>query len=289
MPRRNLRGRPRLVALSVAGLDSGGGAGVETDLKVYALHGLHGTAVVTAITAQDSRRVHAVHVVPAAMVSAQLTAVLGDFDVRVIKTGMLATATAVNALLLALARRPAIPLVVDPVLIASSGARLLSLAGVARLRDRLVPRATLVTPNLAEAAALTGEGVRTPSDMARAARALVAMGAGAALVKGGHLQGQPVDILWDGTHLSEFRHPRLSSQHTHGTGSVLAAAIASHLALGHPLAEAVASGICFVTAAIASAQAVGRGRGAVDPIAAAERLRSGDPLRRPGSRRRQAL
>lgn len=265
-----------MVVLTVAGSDSGGGAGIQADLKVCALTGVFGVSVVTAITAQSSRGVRSVYAVPSRVVAAQLRAVLSDgLPIAAAKTGMMATVSTVRAVARALANA-SFPLVVDPVIRATSGARLLDVAGVRALRELLLPRAALVTPNLDEATALTGCAVSSVASMRVAARRLVAVGAGAALIKGGHLRRAPRDILFDGEDVIEFPHRRVHTRHTHGTGCVLSAAVTTRLALGATLRDAVRAAVGDVAAILARSAPMGRGRGAADPLLARHRFASGN-------------
>jgi hydroxymethylpyrimidine/phosphomethylpyrimidine kinase len=254
------------VALSIAGSDPSGGAGIQADLATFAAFGVRGATVVTALTAQNTEGVRAVAGVDPAFVVQQLDAVLDDLDVRAAKTGMLHRAAVVDVLVDRLrARRPP-HLVVDPVVAATSGTALLDPAGVAALRDRLLPLASLVTPNLHEAETLTGRPVRDVAAMRDAARALVALGAGAALVTGGHLAGDPVDVLYDGSAFRELAAPRVGVGRTHGTGCALSAAVTAGLALGRPLGEAVAAAKRWVTRALETAPAIGAGGRPVDHL-----------------------
>jgi hydroxymethylpyrimidine/phosphomethylpyrimidine kinase len=246
------------VALTIAGSDPGGGAGVQADLRTFAAFGVHGASVLAALTAQDTRGVHATLEVPPAFVVLQLDAVLDDLPVRAAKTGMLHRAAVIDAVVARLGARPLPHLVVDPVLAASGGEALLEPAGIAVLRERLLPLATLVTPNLREAEVLTGRTVSEPAEMREAARALVALGARAALVKGGHLPGDALDVLYDGHEFRELRAPRVEGRRLHGTGCVLSAAITAGLALGDHLADAVAEAKRYVTRAIETAPAASR-------------------------------
>src|SRR5690242_19218178 len=251
--------RVRPVALTIAGSDPTGGAGLQADLLTFTALGVHGASVATALTAQDTRGVRATDAVAPGFVSAQLDAVLDDLDVRAVKTGMLHRGAVVHVVAARLSARKTLPLVVDPVIAASDGAPLLDAAGVESLRTRLLPLATLVTPNLAEAAALTGLTVDGPAAMADAARALVALGARAALVTGGHLEGDAVDVLHDGHAVRELRAPRIPGPPVHGTGCAFAAASAARLACGAALPEAVVDAKAFVARAITAAVALGRG------------------------------
>ena len=243
------------VALTIAGSDSGGGAGLQADLATFAAFGVHGVSVVTALTAQDTRGVAAIAAVDATFVRRQLDAVLDDFTVAAAKTGMLHRAPIIDAIL----ARPLPPLVVDPVLVATSGAALLEPGAIDAVRDRLLPRTVLVTPNLAEAEALTGRPVRDVPGMRDAARALVALGARAAVVTGGHLPGDAVDVLYDGRTYRALSAPRCAGGPIHGTGCVFSAAVTAGLACGCALDDAVVAAKRFVTRAIERAAPLGHG------------------------------
>jgi hydroxymethylpyrimidine/phosphomethylpyrimidine kinase len=244
------------VALSIAGSDPSGGAGIQADLKTFAAFGVYGAAVITALTAQSARAVSAVAPVAPAFVARQLEAVLDGLPVVTAKTGMLHRAEVIAVVADTLGARPVQALVVDPVLVATSGARLLETDALAVLRDRLLPLATLVTPNVAEAEALTERRVRSREDMAGAARTLVERGAGAALVTGGHLPGDAVDVLCDAGGVHEYRAARVGSGSPHGTGCALSAAITAALARGLPLREAIAQAKDWIGRAIAGGGAV---------------------------------
>lgn len=263
--------RQPAIALTIAGSDSGGGAGIQGDLRTFARHGVFGTSVVTAITAQNTRGVRAWDAVTPSLVRAQLDAVLEDLPPAALKTGMLGTADVAAAVADALdALAPGCPRVVDPVIVASSGDRLLTGDGVAIVRDRLVAGAALVTPNLDEAGLLLGRVVRTVADQRDAARALVdGLGARAALVKGGHADGEEVvDVFFDGD-WDELRHPRIRTRSTHGTGCALSAAITAHLACGVALREGVHRAVAWLQQAIATAPGLGApdGHGPVNHLA----------------------
>ena len=247
------------VALTIAGSDPSGGAGMQADLKTFAAFGVYGASAVTALTAQNTRGVRRVVEVAPDFVRAQLDAVLDDLDVRAAKTGMLLRIAVVEVVAAVLAARPVPHLVVDPVLAATSGETLLERGAIPTLRARLLPLATLVTPNLREAEMLTGRPVGGPAEMRDAARALVDVGARAALVTGGHLPGAALDILYDGRTFREFSARRLSAPETHGTGCTLSAAIAAGLACGEDLAAAVEAAKRFVTRGIATALPIGQG------------------------------
>ncbi len=249
--------------LSVAGSDSGGGAGIQADIKTIAALGGYAATAITALTAQDTHGVRAVHAVPPDFVRAQMRAVLDDIGADAIKTGMLGEAATVLAVCEELAARAGgIPLVVDPVMLAKGGAALLAGPALAVLRTRLIPLATVLTPNLPEAEALLGGTIADVAAMAAAAAALRGLGAGAVLLKGGHLDGDEVtDVLATADGIALFRAPRIATRHTHGTGCTLASAIATGLAQGMALAEAVARARAYVRAAIAAAPGFGGGHG----------------------------
>ncbi|MDZ7779188.1 MAG: bifunctional hydroxymethylpyrimidine kinase/phosphomethylpyrimidine kinase [Gemmatimonadota bacterium] len=259
---------PHPTALTVAGSDSGGGAGIQADLKTFHQLGVYGTSVITAVTAQNTLGVSAVHPIPLETVRAQFDAVAEDLRPDAMKSGMLATAELVEAVADAVIRHGIDRYVLDPVMVATSGDRLLDRDAEASVRDRLLPLASLVTPNLHEAEILTGRPVGTEEQMKEAARALVDLGASAALVKGGHLaDDESVDILWDGTRETVWRRARIATPHTHGTGCTLSAAIAAGLCHGQPLADAVERALGFVARSIETARGRGRGRGPVNHFA----------------------
>ena len=253
------------IALTIAGSDSGGGAGIQADLKTFSALGVYGASVVTALTAQNTRGVTAIHDVPPAFVTAQIDAVFGDLAVGAVKIGMLGRAEVVVAVAAALARWHARNVVLDPVLVASSGERLLAPDAIAALKRDLIPRARLVTPNIPEAAALLGDEPATDeAQMQAQAERLLALGAKAVLLKGGHGGGaESVDLLVDESSVTRLSAPRIDTRNTHGTGCTLSSAIAAGLAKGHELAIAVRDAKDFVTAAIAAADrlAVGQGHG----------------------------
>lgn len=252
------------VALTIAGSDSGGGAGIQQDLKVFEAFGVWGATALTAVTVQDTRGVHAVHPVPAAIVAAQIEVVAADLRPAAVKTGMLAGAETLAAVCDAIRRAHLGPLVVDPVLIASDGTSLTDPDGLDIMRERLIPLAALITPNADEAAALTGASVESPADQEKAARALVHLGAAAALVTGGHLSGDAEDVLFDGESITRLTHARIGGGPVHGTGCVLSAGIAAGLALGRPLGTAVRDAKDYVTGAIERAASLGSGSRVAD-------------------------
>lgn len=243
-------------ALSVAGSDSGGGAGIQADLRVFRRLGVFGTTAITAVTAQNLAGVRAVGDLSPDLVAQQIAAVLEGFPVRAVKTGMLWSAAIVEAVARALAGRP---YVVDPVMVATSGARLLDAGAALAYRRHLLPAAALVTPNLDEAAVLLDRDAIDPGDLEGAAAALHARLGCPVLLKGGHLEGDPIDLLHDGRAVTRWTHARVAGVDTHGSGCMLSAAIAAHLALGHDLTGACELGLAFVHDALARALPVAEG------------------------------
>ncbi len=257
----NNRNRGRV--LIVAGSDSGGGAGIQADIKTVTMLGGYAATAITALTAQDTITVHAVHDVPPAFVAQQMRAVLRDIGADAIKTGMLNRADVIGAIVEVLDElAPDVPLVVDPVMVAKGGARLLQPEAEAALIEQLIPRAAVITPNLPEAGALIGRAVTRQEDMEAAARDLLALRPDAVLLKGGHLEGDDlVDLLLTGQAAQRFSSTKLHTSSTHGTGCTLASAIATGLALGQPLAEAVADARHYVRRAMETAPGFGHGHG----------------------------
>ena len=262
--------------LTIAGSDSSGGAGIQADLKTAAAFGVYGASVITALTAQNTVGVHGILPVPADFVVAQYDAVVSDLDVRAVKIGMLGDAALVEAVVGLLRRRPVPHVVLDPVMVATSGDRLVLADAVEAIRTLLLPVATVVTPNLPEAEALTGEPVTDADGMTRAAHTLLALGAGAALVKGGHADGDGADdLLLTSAGPQWFRTRRVATDNTHGTGCTLSSAIAAGLANGSTLTDAVAAAKDFLTRALRSGahQKVGAGHGPVDHLVDRRNLR----------------
>jgi hydroxymethylpyrimidine/phosphomethylpyrimidine kinase len=255
------------IAATIAGSDSGGGAGIQADLKTFSALGVYGASIVTAITAQNTERVSAIHDVPPHVIAAQIDAVFSDLSVNAVKIGMLSSAVAIATVAAALERWQQTHIVLDPVMIATSGDRLLAPDAVEVLKRDLIPRALVVTPNLHEAAALTGTPLAQNEDEMRAqAQKLIAIGAKAVLIKGGHAQSaEATDLLVTPWALARFTAPKIDTANTHGTGCTLSAAIAAGLAKGQRLDAAVADAKAYVTAAIAAADelAIGRGHGPV--------------------------
>ena len=250
------------IALTIAGSDSGGGAGIQADLKTFQQFGVFGTSVIVALTAQNTRGVRAVETVSEAMVAAQLAALAEDLPPAALKTGMLAEASLARLVGKAVRENGWSPLVVDPVMVSTSGHRLLSPEAEDVVRESLLPLAALVTPNLDEAAILTGRAVHDEASMEKAGETLLHFGAGAALVKGGHLAGDSItDLLVTPGGTRAFRHPRIGTTSTHGTGCTLSAAITAGLALGRDLETAVQEALDYVHRAIARAPGLGGGHG----------------------------
>jgi len=252
---------PRVLA--IAGSDSGGGAGIQADLKTMLAMGVHGMTVICAVTAQNSVGVQGYWELPAEAVRAQLDSVLGDIGTQAVKTGMLASPVLVGTVCDALAEVAA-PVVVDPVAVSKHGDSLLSAGTLEAIRERLLPLATVVTPNLLEAELLTGITITDETQMLAAASMINVMGPQWVLVKGGHLPGNPVDLLFDGDRVIRFPGDRIDSVHTHGTGCTLASAIAARLALGDDVPSAVKAAKAYVTGAIAAGFPLGAGIGPVD-------------------------
>lgn len=250
------------VALTIAGSDSGGGAGVQADLKVFFRFGVYGTSALTLITAQNTLGVQQVYLLPPEEVYAQIQSVAEDFPLHAAKTGALGDGAIVEAVADAVGRYGIAPLVVDPVMVAKSGDPLLAPEAVAALKERLFPLAALITPNRLEAEALLGHPIRTLEEAEEAAKALLGLGPKVVLLKGGHLEGEEaVDLLATPEGVLAFHAPRVRTRNTHGTGCTLSAAIAALLARGRPLAEAVAEAKAYLTRALRTAPPLGRGHG----------------------------
>ena len=267
-------------ALTIAGSDSSGGAGIQADLKTFAAFGLYGACAITAVTAQSTKGIEATLALPADLVTAQIEAVAGDLPIRATKVGMLANAAIVEAVAAAIAELDLPLVVVDPVLVSSSGETLLDKDGVRALCAELLPRARVVTPNIPEAEALSGHRIESPEDIREAARRIHALGPAAVIITGGHrtanaerrtpndepraTNDEIVDLLFDGHVFHEFRVSRVESRHTHGTGCTFAAAVAAGLALGRELPGAAERAQQYVAGAIAHAPGLGHGRGPLD-------------------------
>ena len=251
------------VALTIAGSDSGGGAGIQADLKAMEANGVFGASALAAVTAQNTEEVARAHDLPPSLVAAQIDAVVTDMDVQAAKTGMLSAPSIIEAVADRVASHDLRPLVVDPVMISKTGFKLLQDEAIDTLVNDLLPLATLVTPNVHEAEHLTDVEIDTPDDLRAAGEALLEHGPDAVLVKGGHLSGadDAVDVLVDGEMAQRFQAPRIDTEHTHGTGCTYASAIAAHLATGHDVSAAVDRAKRYVTGAIRHALPLGHGRG----------------------------
>ncbi len=256
-------------AMTIAGSDSGGGAGVQADLKTFAALGVYGTSVLTAITAQNTLAVTAAHEIPTDIISAQIDAVVSDIGADSVKTGMLSSREIIECVTASLKdaekKYPDMPglrhLVVDPVMVAKSGDSLLREEAVGSLRDLLLPMAAVVTPNIPETETLTGLTIVTDEDVRKAAQAIVAMGAASVVVKGGHREGPATDVYFDGRDFREFTAPRFETVNTHGTGCTFASAVAAGLAKGLEAEDAVGQAKEFVTEAIRRSFPIGQGHG----------------------------
>lgn len=248
--------------LTIAGSDSGGGAGIQADLKTFAALGVYGTSAVTAITAQNTVAVTAVHDIPTDLIAAQIEAVITDIGVDAVKTGMLSSSEIIECVVASLSALSGLArLVVDPVMVAKSGDSLLRAEAVLTLRELLLPLATVVTPNIPEAETLTGMTIATDDDVRKAAQAIVGMGAKSVVVKGGHREGPSTDLYYDGTNFREFTAPRFETVNTHGTGCTFASAVAAGLAKGLETEDAVGKAKEFVTEAIRNSFPIGQGHG----------------------------
>lgn len=276
-----MRGR----VLIVAGSDSGGGAGIQADLKAVTAMGAFGATAITALTAQNTLGVHAVTAVPTAFIREQIRVVLEDIGADAVKTGMLHDAATIEVVCEEIAARaPGVPLVADPVMVAKGGARLLAEEAVETLKRRLLPLAAVITPNLPEAEVLAGMAIPDRAAMERAARVLLALGVPAVLLKGGHLPGATVvDLLATEAGVEAFESPRIETRHTHGTGCTLASAVAAGLAQGMALRDAVARARAYVRAAILAAPGIGRGHGPLDHAVTLDPGRLGAVVAREGS------
>ncbi len=251
------------MALTIAGSDPSGGAGIQADLKTFHQFGIYGEAAITLITVQNTRSVSRVETLAPDLVREQIEAVLADIPPNAAKTGALGTPEIVNAVA-GLASSFTFPLVVDPVIFSKHGARLLAPDAQQALKEKLFPHAFLVTPNIPEAESLTGTAIHSQEDMIEAARRLCDLGCQAALIKGGHGSGEPTDILLDSTGIKRFSSTRVNTQHTHGTGCTYSAAITAGLALGYSLETAVQHAKLYIQSAIEQAPKLGRGHGPVN-------------------------
>ncbi len=249
-------------ALTIAGSDSGGGAGIQADLKTFAALGVYGLSALTAITAQNTLGVRAACSLAPELVEAQIEAVLDDIGASAVNTGMLSNPAIIDAVARCLARWK-LPLVIDPVMVAKGGDRLLQPEAVITLREVLLPLATIVTPNIPEAEVLTGMKIETIEDMHRAAQAIAQLGTCQVIVKGGHLAGQAIDVFFDGEQWTDLPAERILTRHTHGTGCTFSAALTALLARGLPMMQAVTEAKAYITGAIKHAPGIGHGHGPV--------------------------
>jgi len=247
--------------LTIAGSDSGGGAGIQGDLKTFAALGVYGTSAITAITAQNTRGVTAMQALDAALVIAQIDAVASDFLIDATKIGMLVNTSIIEAVADTLKRLALPQVVLDPVMVAKGGDTLLEPAAMHALRTLLVPHVAVLTPNVPEAEALTGRTIRSVADQRDAAARLIGLGARAVFIKGGHLSGRAVDVWHDGTQFVELDAERINTRHTHGTGCTVSSALTACLALGYSLEDAARRAKAYVTGAIRHAPALGHGHG----------------------------
>jgi hydroxymethylpyrimidine/phosphomethylpyrimidine kinase len=263
------------VALTIAGSDSGGGAGIQADLKTFAAFGVYGLTVITAVTAQNTVGLRAVQEIDPAVIASQLDAVAEDFSIGALKTGMLASAAIIEAVVDGITRHELQPLVVDPVMVAKSGDRLLRPDAVDALRRKLLPVARVATPNIPEAEVLSGRSIRTLEDRVTAARRIMEFGAHAVVIKGGHTEDDPVvDVLVDPEGVHQYQARRIATGSTHGTGCTFSAAIAASLAQGVDLAGAVGQAREYLTRALAGAPGIGHGHGPMNHFPSVEAVRA---------------
>lgn len=248
-------------AMTIAGSDSGGGAGIQADLKTFAALGVYGASTLTVITAQNTLGVSAVHEIPIEIITAQIDAVLGDIGADAVKTGMLSSSAIIECVAGAMTRHQVQRLVVDPVMVAKSGDSLLREDAVDSLKALLIPLAALVTPNIPEAETLTGLEIVRPEEVRQAAQIIVDLGARAVVVKGGHLEGPATDLFYDGSQFHEFTSTRINTTNTHGTGCTFASAVAAGLAQELDMIDAVAQAKEYVTEAIRHSFPLGQGHG----------------------------
>ena len=250
-------------ALTIAGSDSGAGAGIQADLKTFAAHGVYGTSAITAITAQNTVGVSAVVALGPRLVAAQIDAIIADIGAHAVKTGMLANAAIIDLVARKIAEHRLKNVVVDPVMVATSGDPLIRQNAVAVLRTKLIPLATVVTPNIPEAEVLTSMKLRTAEEIREAARRIVKIGAQTVIVKGGHLKGPAMDLFFDGKKFTPLTAPRVRTHNTHGTGCTLSAAIAANLAKGEKIETAVVHAKRYITEALRQSYRIGSGHSPV--------------------------
>lgn len=247
--------------LTIAGSDSGGGAGIQADLKTFSAFKVYGTCAITAITAQNTKNVVDIHEVPIDIILSQISTVLEDITIDVIKTGMLSSNTIIGSVASYLSETHPKTLVVDPVMVSKSGHQLLMDDAVSALTKQLLPLATVVTPNVPEAEALSGIKIQSIHDSQEAARRIIALGSKSVIIKGGHLAGPPIDLFYDGYRFQEFSAQRIKTKNTHGTGCTFASAIAANLARGEDIIKAIEKSKTYVTNAIIQTYQIGHGNG----------------------------
>lgn len=247
--------------LTIAGSDSSGGAGIQADLKTFAAHGVFGMSVITAVTAQNTQGVFAVQDITPEVIGKQMDAIFSDIAVAAVKIGMVSQIETIKTIAAKLKEYGAINIVVDPVMVSKSGYHLLNPVAEATLALELLPQATIVTPNIPEAEVITGQTIATLADMEAAARAILALGPKNVLIKGGHLDGDSTDILFDGQEFVHFKSRRIETKNTHGTGCTLSSAIAANLSRGLPVTDAVARAKEYITIAIEHSLTIGKGVG----------------------------
>ncbi len=250
-------------ALTIAGSDSGGGAGIQADLKTFSALGVYGASVITSITAQNTVGVTGIQNIEISMIEKQIAAVMTDIGAHAVKTGMLSTSEIIETVAAGVAIFKIKKLVIDPVMVAKSGDKLLQDSAVRSLISKLIPLAYVITPNIPEAEVLTGEKIVSIEDMEKACRRIRDMGSRCVVVKGGHLKKEAIDVLFDGKRMYRLKSPRIRSKNTHGTGCTFSAAITAHLAKGWTVIDAVQSSKRYITAAIKNAYPIGRGHGPV--------------------------
>lgn len=253
-------------ALTIAGSDPSGGAGIQADLKTFSALKVYGMSVITALTAQNTVGVSGIIEIDATFIARQIDAVMTDLSADAVKTGMLLSAPIIEIVAAKMRQYNVTKLVVDPVMVGKTGAELLRSGGIGVFRNTLIPLALLVTPNTEEAAALTGMEVRTVHQMEEAGREIHSLGSQTVLIKGGHLEGDAIDVFFDGESFSYLRHGRIPKRDSHGTGCVLSSAITAYLAQGKDVREAVSLGKTFVTEAIRNGLRIGSGQGPCDPL-----------------------
>ena len=271
MTSQNKAGRPK--AMTIAGSDSGGGAGIQADLKTFAAFGVYGTSVITAVTAQNTLGVAAIQEIDLSVITGQIDAVMSDIGADAVKTGMLSSAEIIETVASGITRHGIKNLVVDPVMVAASGDRLLREDAIGALKSVLLPLALVVTPNLPEAEVLVGGSLSGIDEIRDAARVIAGMGAGNVIIKGGHMEGpEASDLLYDGAEFREFSAPRIDTNNTHGTGCTFSSAIASGLAGGMSVVDATADAKRYVTEAIRCAYAIGAGHGPLNHFFESDQL-----------------